>query len=371
MESPIVQAQQESDWQRINRLPADLRKMTLMSFDLITLATAYSSNLPNIRKILSELDFWLVRLQRAGFLSTREPHDAWLKVWVGTPRADEMISHLAIQSKEPYSYSIHCLRYFQKAFKRSPPFPGLELGEDANFLMENLTIANENFENSKQDLGRMMVTQADIEWVQSFYLERTRKREKNQPEYLYHELRLPEDAKVGTTLSYADYIKMFEKVPVTDQNFSSMVLFMLLKYDFIDNLETVTDDNHDEWNPTLKSLRILRRYTLNRLELLGKNLRQYDYGTFRSDNGKARRYIITMDKNGQPLFNLASAAHNVEPTIVLDVLKKHNIHREEDLQKLGLYFGHIWIDNREFQMTWLNQGQDYIFDGYKLHGNFV
>lgn len=345
-----------TDWQRINSLPDDIRRMALMSFSLLSLKEAYPTKQDRVLKTLSDLTFWREKLEREGYLDPSVDNDAWLKSWIDSADAVEMVDYLSNQlfALPNLGTTLEGLLEFNK-FIQTKAITGSNISDpDLNLLGQDLLTINQKMQQCQPKFDAIKQTWEGVKWVHRNFHEDLQ-RDSTRPNFI----NLPDmetNDKV-TKLSFEQYLAYWNDLIFSHPKATNLFLSGSILADYTPKtLNGVIDKD------SLLSFR---------LRLLLDNLRKYDYGITNQ-----RGFIVMPDEQGKltiylsgedsPICNYHNPNRLFLPYQALEMLKAYQIHG--DLWP-GCGFNGIMTPEGPLLLT--SHGQEYNFEGWTLIGLYI
>lgn len=380
------QVEVAQDWRRIDSLPPGPRELFLGALPLTDLAQVYRIlELEQIHQSLSTLKFWKDYLIANGFLARRASNTSWLKVWVGTAKADQMMDYLAGRLGDNlYTRRIQTLADAAD-FLDNLKLEKEDIGEDYEFLSESLRITQDNFKSIDRDLTALGRTQQvvraalDIRYYQQAVITNYQERPLAiLPIYRrIPDPELPEEVKPNSTITWKQFTDSWKALPVDDWR-------LYLALDYLSNVHiTVSYPGHEDLfenalpvdDPeNVRAMKQIRNLVLDILEIYGKLLHDYDYGDLFVENEFKASYMIKIE-NDQPVFYLVpririgESLDFIAPAIALELFIKDDIHSLND-KPLDITITGLWLEKGPFVLA--EKGRKVIkVNGYKLYGKYV
>lgn len=305
-----LEDQELTDWQRINSLPEDIRKMALMSFSLSSLVEAYQSKEDKVLKILSDLTFWREKLEQGGYLDPTIDNSEWLRFWVGSSGAIEMVVYLDNQTPlfPSIAIALNDLLQLSHLYQNRESTDLQVIDSDFKSLVTGLAAFTKNLREQRVKLDAIRLTWDSVKWVH-----RNLRQNQDYPIFIW----LPK-IKVDKTvrkLSFEDYLSYWN-----NRNFGTGTTLGALSSTILTDYEAINLDQMSDKKATL----------LLRIRLLLRNLRKYDHGVIGQQS-----FILMPDEQGKLTIYLGGEGSVVDddedgfvflPYQALEMLVEYEVH---------------------------------------------
>lgn len=364
---PSVKKQNEAvNWQDLERLPVDVRRISAMSFSWDTLRKGCSSKV--LAPICRDPEFWFQKFKQERLVLDQPIVKRWIRLWLGTSTQDQLLTNLA-QDEDFWITLISRLiaaeysatKTFQKEVLN--PDPLVKLDQQIDQIDQELHLVT-------KELIELESVEENLNTAINIISRRKRRLQEkvskpsltndylafNLPEWVQN----AEEENSHQIKTYSDYLELIRKNDALSSGLYPFLEDIAIVQEFGDSQDPDEDfDDYLKDNPD--KAKYYRDMAYQKATMIGLHLKTGDIL-----NVEGRRYFVIRDHQKINLYRING---NYLPTEAVPILILHDVKTFDDIDQLYPDNRGLILDSRKFNFDDKNAPKHQI-EGHTFHGYF-